>query len=79
MKDAYESIFKKSVPTSGISVKGLEFNSKVDLNALISSYAQSGFQATHLAKAIEVVKKMRKEKVTIFLGYTSNQVSSGNR
>ena len=79
MRDAYESIFKKSVPTSGVSVKGLNFDSKVELSQLLQSLSTSGFQATHLGKAIEIVKKMRKDKVTIFLGYTSNQISSGNR
>jgi deoxyhypusine synthase len=32
-----------------------------------------------LAKAIEIVKKMRSEKVRLFLGYTSNMVTTGNR
>jgi len=79
VKDAYESIFKKSVKASGISVKGLDFNQEVTLEKLINALGTSGFQATHLSRAIEIVKKMRKDKVTIFLGYTSNQVSSGNR
>lgn len=79
VKDAYASIFKKSAKSSGIRARGLDFNQKPDLNALLDSFKTSGFQATHLAKAIEICKKMRKEKVTIFVGYTSNQVSSGNR
>jgi deoxyhypusine synthase len=79
MKDAYASIFKKSVPTKGNPVKGLDFNRKVDLEKLVSSLSNSGFQASHLGKAIEIVKKMRKDKVKIFLGFTSNQISSGNR
>src|SRR3989338_3125389 len=29
--------------------------------------------------AIDIAKQMRKEKVTIFLGYTSNMISSGIR
>ncbi len=79
MKDAYESIFKKSVKASGVSVKGIDFNQKVDLNSILNGFSTNGFQATHLGKAIKIVKKMRKEKTTIFLGYTSNQISSGNR
>jgi deoxyhypusine synthase len=39
----------------------------------------TGFQATNVARAIEVIKRMREENVTIFFGYTSNMVSSGIR
>lgn len=79
MKDAYASIFKKSVKAEGVSVRGVNFDKKVDIATLLEGISTSGFQATHLGKAIEIVKKMRSEKVTIFLGYTSNQISSGNR
>lgn len=77
--DAYASIFKKSVKGSGVAVRGLDFNAKPGLPELLRYLSTTGFQATHLAKAIEVVRKMRRERVTIFLGFTSNQVSSGNR
>lgn len=79
VQDAENSLFKPRSIGTGIAVKGLDFNQSQDLKALLDSYKTAGFQATNLAKAIEIVKKMRKEKVTIFLGYTSNQVSSGNR
>lgn len=79
MKDAYASIFKKSVKAEGVSVRGIDFNQKMDIPKMLSGISTSGFQATHLGKAIEIVRKMRQEKVTIFLGFTSNQVSSGNR
>lgn len=79
VKDAYASIFKKSSKGTGIAVKGMDFGHVVDLRHLLGHLKTSGFQATHLAKAIEIVKKMRSDKVTVFLGYTSNQVSSGNR
>ncbi len=79
VKDAYASIFKKSVKAEGVHVKGINFDEKMDIKKFIANLSTSGFQATHLGKAIEIIKKMRKEKVTVFLGYTSNQVSSGNR
>lgn len=78
-KDAYASIFKKSAKGQGTPIKGIDFNRSMDLKALLSHFHASGFQATHLAKAIAICQKMRKEKVTLFFGYTSNQVSSGNR
>ena len=79
IKDAYGSIFKKSAPGTGIPVRGADFGKEAGLQAILGGFAATGFQATHLSRAIEIVKKMRREKTTIFLGYTSNQVSSGNR
>ena len=64
---------------SNIFIKGYDFNNKLDYSKLIDSYFTTGYQATHLAEAIEIIKKMREEKCTIFLGYTSNMVSSGLR
>ena len=60
-------------------VHGYDFNKGVNYEELFKQYTNTGFQATHLAKAIELIKKMRKEKCTIFLGYTSSMVSSGLR
>ena len=78
-KQAFESIFKKSAKMSGEHVFGYEFNQGLDFQKFLDSFKHSGFQATKLGEAIELAKKMRKEKVEIFLGLTSNQVSSGNR
>lgn len=60
-------------------VKGYDFEEDFHLDTFLQSYATTGFQATHLARAIEIVKEMRLEHATIFLGYTSNIVSSGLR
>jgi len=79
VKEAKESIFKKSKEAKGIKIEGPNFNKTVDMKSLIENYGSIGFQASHLYKAIELIKKMRKEKVRIFLGYTSNMVSSGIR
>ncbi|MBI5553360.1 MAG: deoxyhypusine synthase [Candidatus Diapherotrites archaeon] len=79
VSDAYRSLFKKSVPAHGLPVQGIDFNKPVSIQSLLDRLSSSGFQATHLGRAIAIAQKMRKEKVTVFLGYTSNQVSSGNR
>lgn len=63
----------------GITIKGYDFDNGVDFNKIIDSYISTGFQATKLAKSIEIIKKMRKDKAFIYLGYTSNMVSSGLR
>ncbi len=55
------------------------------LSQLLASFMTTGFQATNLAKAIDQVNAMRAwtgdegQRCRIFLGYTSNQVSCGNR
>jgi deoxyhypusine synthase len=77
--DFEKNILKKSVEVEGISIKGYDFNKGVNYAELIDSYASTGFQASHLARAIEIIKKMRKDGAYIYLGYTSNMVSSGLR
>jgi len=74
-----ESILKKSEEIDSLSIKGYDFNSGVNYSKLIDSYLTTGFQATNLGKAIEIVRKMRREKAFVYLGYTSNMVSSGLR
>lgn len=73
-------ILKKSVQPKGLpEVRGFDFSAEFDIGDFLRSYASTGFQATHLAKGIEIIKSMRKAKARIFLGYTSNMVSSGLR
>ncbi|HLC69068.1 MAG TPA: deoxyhypusine synthase [Candidatus Bilamarchaeaceae archaeon] len=42
-------------------------------------FSAVGFQATQLARAVEIVKQMKKERAAIFLAFTSNMVASGLR
>ncbi len=60
-------------------IEGYDFEKGLNFQEFIQSFARNGFQATHLAQGIEIVKAMQRENATIFLSYTSNQVSSGNR
>lgn len=61
-------------------IKGYDFNRKeVDYDKLIDSFNTTGLQATELGKAIEIAKAMNREKVPIYLSFTSNMVSSGIR
>lgn len=78
-KIARENVFRESEEIDGISVKGYDFNEGVDYGKIVESFSSTGFQATHLSKAIEIVNEMINEKAFIFLGYTSNMVSSGLR
>ncbi|MDP2926151.1 MAG: deoxyhypusine synthase [Nanoarchaeota archaeon] len=78
-KTARKNVLFNSEEINGVSIKGYDFNSGVDYEKILDSYLSTGFQATHFAKAMDIVKKMIDEKVTIYLGYTSNMVSSGLR
>lgn len=82
---ARKNIFVKSDEVNGINVKGYDFNDGVNYEKIFFHLASTGFQATNLARAIEIVNKMIASKKEfgagskIFLGYTSNMVSSGVR
>ena len=84
--DPKKAVFKES------SIEGLEeipiegpwLEDLGRLEEIVKGYTRIGFQATHLGKAIEIWKKIEKkrekgEEVRVFLGYTSNIVSSGLR
>lgn len=79
INQAKKNILKKSEEIDSISIKGYDFNNDFSLKDFLESYKTTGFQASNLAKAVEIIKKMRQEKVFIFLGYTSNMISSGLR
>ncbi|MDI6721620.1 MAG: deoxyhypusine synthase [Candidatus Aenigmarchaeota archaeon] len=79
MDKAKESVLKKSEEPEGVKIKGYDFSKPFDINKFLDAYGTTGFQASHVKAAIDIIKKMREEKVTIFFGYTSNMVSSGLR
>jgi deoxyhypusine synthase len=76
---AKKHLLRRSQESKGVTVKGYDFNDGVDFSKLIDSFGSTGFQATHLNKAIAITNEMIKQKAFIFLGYTSNMVSSGLR
>jgi len=84
--DPKKAVLKES-STEGIKelpITGPWLENVDSLGEIISYYERIGFQATHLGKAIEIWKKVEKkrengEEVRVFLGYTSNIISSGLR
>jgi len=88
-----EAVLKPSaaVPSSALEVSGIDFNTYTPqelatLTKLVSQMSTTGFQATAVADATTLINKMidwrsseTDAKTTIFLGYTSNLVSSGLR
>jgi len=63
----------------GEAVKGYDFRGEFDLEEMLESYETTGFQATHLREAVEIIKQMREDDAKIFLTFTSNIISSGLR
>ena len=77
---ARERILKPSVSLDGWpEVRGYDFNDEWDLSTFIDSFATTGFQAHAFHRAITIAREMQDAHARIFLGYTSNMVSSGVR
>lgn len=78
-KRAKKHLFRRSKEAKGIAVRGYDFNQGVDYKKLVKHFVSTGFQATHYARAVAITNAMINDKAFIFLGYTSNMVSSGVR
>ncbi|MGC9309379.1 MAG: deoxyhypusine synthase [Candidatus Nanoarchaeia archaeon] len=61
------------------SIRGFDFNKLFNFGDFIKSYETTGIQASNLYKAIKIIKDMKKSGAFIYLGYTSNLVTSGLR
>ena len=46
------------LPVDPIEVKGYDFNDGVDYGRIMKSFATTGFQATHFARAVNEVNRM---------------------
>ena len=63
-----------------VPVKGLDFNKEnITLDDILESFKTTGFQSVNLYNAILEIKKMIEAKSKIYLGCTSNLISSGLR
>ncbi|WUR02918.1 deoxyhypusine synthase (DHYS) [Vairimorpha necatrix] len=61
-------------------VEGINFDTKnLTLDHIINSFKSTGFQSTNLYKSILEIDKMIKSNSKIYLGCTSNLISSGLR
>ncbi|KAF1957428.1 DS-domain-containing protein [Byssothecium circinans] len=89
---ATDAVLKPSdpVPEGSREVRGIDFNDyaqrSITVEELMGGYANMGFQATAVGEAVRIVNDMRtwrhaetSERTTVFLGYTSNLISSGLR
>ena len=78
-KVARQNLLREGEEVLGKSIIGYDFSSGADYDKIVGAFSTSGFQASNLAKAIEIVNGMIGDKAKIYLGYTSNMVSSGIR
>jgi len=60
-------------------VKDYRITGKETPKGLVDKLAKSGFQASKIAEAAEVIREMRDEEVTVFLTFTANMMASGLR
>ena len=78
-KSFHRKIESSKIRNSKLKViKGFNLDN-VKITDLLNNYEGIGFQASHLSQASKIIKKMQKQKTTIFLSMTSNIVSSGLR
>ena len=78
-KAAREALLRASDEPKGEAVKGYDFNQGVNFGKIVESFSTTGYQATGFGEALDITKKMISDKAFIYLGYTSNMVSSGLR
>lgn len=76
---ARENLLRRGVDLKGVKIEGYDFDKGVDYSGIVKSFSNSGFQASNFGKAVDITRKMIGDGAFIFLGYTSNMVSSGNR
>ncbi|ANB11558.1 Dys1p [Sugiyamaella lignohabitans] len=82
------------MPAGSVKVSGIDFdeakNTNIGAKELIDGMKHMGFQASSLGQACDIINEMRawrgkdeetgeEQKCTIFLGFTSNMISSGMR
>ncbi len=77
--------FKRKISSRAIRgaalqpIKGFKLSPNATAEELLAAYSSIGFQASHLGKAAQVVRRMQDDKSTIFLAFTSNMISCGLR
>ena len=76
---ARENILRRSKEAIGTTIRGYDFNKGADYEKILNSYSSMGIQASNFSEAEKIVNEMIREKAFVYLGYTSNMVTSGVR
>jgi len=72
-------IFGKSEEINGVKIKGYDFNSGIDYEKIMDSFSTTGMQGKNFSEAVKIINEMVESNAFIYLGYTSNMVTSGLR
>jgi len=62
-----------------MDVKDLEITNDTTARELVRQFSTTGFQATEIARAAELIRRMRKENAFIVMTFTANMVATGLR
>ncbi len=60
-------------------IKDFKYKKGIKVSELMEDFASLGYQSINLAKAADIIKRMKQDKAKIFLTFTSNMTSSGLR
>lgn len=61
------------------NVKDYAIKKKMLASDLVDQMGSAGFQAQHIREASALIKRMKKEKATVFLSFTANMIGGGLR
>jgi len=76
---ARKNILRNSEEVEGKSIKGYNFNQGVDYDKILDNFSTTGIQASNFSEGVEIINEMIQKKAFIYLGYTSNMITSGIR
>jgi deoxyhypusine synthase len=62
-----------------VNVRDFKWNLNMTVSEMVSQFKNVGFQSIELARAADVIIKMKKQGAKIYLSFTSNMVTSGLR
>jgi deoxyhypusine synthase len=78
--DVYPYNIVKPIDMGNVpEVRGYDFDGEFDFDEFIGSFRTTAFQASNLGYAVDICRKMKKDKAFVFLSCTSNIISSGLR
>lgn len=60
-------------------IQGFNFEKNFNLDSFLKTYTSMGFQGSNLGLAISLFKEMLEKKTPIYMSFTGNMISSGNR
>ena len=63
----------------GTAVEGYDYEGRFAFDRFLGALATTGFQATNLARAVEILRLVRDREVPLYLGFTSNIGTCGLR